>query len=108
MKHDIDEACGGCMVPHYEYATEFDRAPTCRECRRCGKAVHPRDRGEECEMQDAEWVPMTQDRMIALVQQLAGPGIPIIHLPTKIIEDNRLPDGPKRIQPFKKIPRRRR
>lgn len=56
---------------------------------------------------EAKWVPMTPERFADLVKQFAGPGIPIIHLPTRIIEDHRLPDGPKRIQPFKKIPRRR-
>ena len=101
MRHDIDASCGGCMVPHYEYATEFDRAPTCRTCRRCGKAVHPRDRDEECL---AGWLPMTQERVFDIAQK----GIVMVTLPTKIIVDNRLPDGPKRIQPFKKIPRRRR
>lgn len=55
----------------------------------------------------AMWTPMTPDRWRAFVDQLNGPGIPVIHLPTRIIEDNVLPDGSNRIQPFKKNPRRR-
>ncbi len=50
---------------------------------------------------EPEWVPMTPERLLEMGKQ----GFVRVNN-TRIVEDNKLPDGPKRIQPFKKRKRR--